>query len=66
MRMRVPSLALLSGLRIQRCHELWCRSQIRFGSRVDVAVAYGGSRSSDSPLAWEFPYAMDAALKSNK
>uniref|UniRef100_A0A8D0WNF8 Exocyst complex component 3 like 4 n=1 Tax=Sus scrofa TaxID=9823 RepID=A0A8D0WNF8_PIG len=23
---RVPSLAWLSGLRVQRCHELWCRS----------------------------------------
>ena len=23
-RMWVPSLALLSGLRIQHCHELWC------------------------------------------
>ena len=26
MRMRVRSLASLSGLRIWRCHELWCRS----------------------------------------
>ena len=27
MRMRVQSLALLSGIRIQCCHKLWCRSQ---------------------------------------
>ena len=27
MRMRVQSLALLHGLKIQCCHELWCRSQ---------------------------------------
>ena len=26
MRMRVRSLALLSGLRVWHCHELWCRS----------------------------------------
>ena len=25
MRMQVPSLAMLSGLRFWRCHELWCR-----------------------------------------
>ena len=25
MRMQVPSLASLSGLRIRHCHELWCR-----------------------------------------
>ena len=29
---------LLSGLRIRHCHELWCRSQMRFGSSVAVAV----------------------------
>ena len=39
MRMQVPSLASLSGLRIWHCHELWCRSQMRLGSGVAVAVA---------------------------
>ena len=39
MRLWVPSLALLSGLRIWRCHELWCRLKTRLGSDVDVAVA---------------------------
>ena len=38
MRLQVRSLALLSGLRIQRCPELWCRSQTRLGSDVAVAV----------------------------
>jgi len=38
-RMRVPSLASLRGLRIQRCHELWCKSQMWLRSRVAVAVA---------------------------
>ena len=40
---------LLSGLRFCRCHELWCRLE-------DVAPI--------RPLAWEPPYAADAAPKS--
>ena len=32
MRMWVPSLDLLSGLRILRCYELWCRLQTWLGS----------------------------------
>ena len=39
MRLQVPSVALLSGLRLQRCCELWCRLQMRLGSGVAVAVA---------------------------
>ena len=31
-------LASLSGLRIWRCCELWCRSQMRLGSGIAVAV----------------------------
>ena len=38
MRMQVQSLALLSGLRIWRCHELWCRPQIWLGIHVAMAV----------------------------
>ena len=38
MRMRVRSLALLSGFRIRHRHELWCRSQTRLGSGVAVAL----------------------------
>ena len=34
----VQSLALLSGLRIQRCHELWFRLQTWLGSGIAVAV----------------------------
>ena len=48
MRMRVPSLTLLSGLRIQCCHKLWCRSQAQLGSLVAVAVAVAGSCGSSS------------------
>ena len=39
MRLRVQSLALLSGLRILRCSELWCRSQMQLGSGIAVPVA---------------------------
>ena len=39
MRLWVRSLASLSGLRIWRCHELWCRSQTHLRSDVAVAVA---------------------------
>ena len=38
MRKWVRSLASLSGLRIQHCHELWCRSLMQLGSGVVVAV----------------------------
>ena len=58
MRLQVPSLASLSGLRIQRCHELWCRLQMRLGSGIAVALI--------GPLAWEPPYAMGVALKKTK
>ena len=51
MKLWVRSLDLLSGLRIWCCHELWCRL---------AAVALIG------PLAWETPYATDAALKEKK
>ena len=36
---QVQSPALLSGLRIQHCRELWCRLQIWLGSGIVVAVA---------------------------
>jgi len=39
MRMQVQSLTLLRGLKIQHCHELWCRSQTWLGSWVAVTVA---------------------------
>ena len=38
MRLRLPSLALLSGLRIRCCCELWCRLQTWLGSRVAVPL----------------------------
>ena len=71
----VRSLALLSGLRIQRCHELWCRSQTWLGSRVAVALAAllwlwlwhrPVATAAIQPLAWEPPYATSAALEKIK
>ena len=48
MRMKVRSLALPSGLRIQCCCELWGRSQMLVGSDVAVAVLQASSYSSNS------------------
>ena len=62
MKFWVRSLALLSGLRIWRCHKLWCRSQMWLGSGVAGLVATAPIRL----LAWEPPYAVDAALKRTK
>ena len=66
MRMQVRFLASLSGLRIWHCCELWCISKawldsasLWLWSRLDAAALIG-------PLAWEPPYAVSAALKSQK
>ena len=61
MRLQVRSLALLSGLTIRCFRELWCRLQTWLGSHVAVALAQAGG-----PLAWEPPYATEAALKKAK
>ena len=47
MRMQVRSLDSLSGLRIRRCRELWCRSQPWLGSCIAVALVEAGSCNSD-------------------
>ena len=61
MRRQVPSLASLSGLRIQHCCELWCRLQtcsdpklLRLWCTATVPI---------QQLAWEHPYAAGVALK---
>ena len=38
-RLRVQSLASLTGLKIQHCHELWYRLQTWLGSGIAVALA---------------------------
>ena len=66
MRTWVQSLASLSGLRIWRCHELWCRLQTWLGSCVAVAVAKLAVTAPIGPLAWEPPYVVGVALKRQK
>ena len=63
MRIEVRFLASLSGLRMQRCHELQCRSQMRL--RSDVAGLWCGPAAPApiQPLALESPYASGMALK---
>ena len=59
MRLQIPSLALLSRLRIWHCRDLWCRSQMELGPHIAVAVAV----ALIGPLAWEPAYAKGLALK---
>ena len=66
MRMWVPSLALISGLRIQHCHELWCRSQTRLRSALLWLWLWLAAVAPIGPLIWELPYAIGVALKSKK
>ena len=46
--------------------ELWCRLQTWFESGVAVAVVVAAATAPIRPLAWEPPYAADAALKKDK
>ena len=66
MRTWVWFLALLSGLRIWCCHELWWRSQTRFGSGVAVALAQASSCSSDSTPSLERLCTVGADLNKTK
>ena len=70
MRLQVRSLALLSGLRIRCCGELWCRLQTRLGSGSDPALLWLWHRLAATapirPLAWEPPYVSGAALEKTK
>ena len=65
MRMRVRSLALLSGLQgSQRCHELWVGHRLSISMAVAVTVA--SSCSLILSLAWEPPYASGCGPKKTK
>ena len=58
---------LLSGLRIQRCHEPWCRSQICSSDPVLLWLWRRPAATAPlRPLAWEPPCAMGAALEKTK
>ena len=63
MRMRVQSLALL---RVQRCCEVWFRSQSWLGSHIAMAVAWAAAVAPIQPPAWELPNATGVALNKEK
>ena len=65
-RMQVQSLALLRGLRIWCCRELWCRSQDYLGSGIGVAVVQAGSYSSNSTPCLRTSKCQGAALQKKK
>ena len=60
MKTQVESLASPSGLRIWRCYELWCRSQMQLKSGCCCGAA---ATTPIQPLASEPPYATGEALK---
>ena len=66
MRLRVRSLASLSGLRIGRCHKLWCSRR----HSSDLVLLWLWCRPAAAapiwPLTWEPPYSVGAALKRQK
>ena len=67
MRTWVQSLALLSGLRIWHCHELWYRSQVWLVSCVLLWLwCRLAALAPIGPLAWEPPYTAGVALKRQK
>ena len=58
---------LLSGLRIWRCRDLWCRLQMWLRSGVVVAVVCRlAAVALVGPLAWEPPYVAGEVLKRPK
>ena len=63
-RMHVQSLALLSGLRICHCHELWCRLQTQLRSQLLWLWPRLAAVALIQLLAWEFLCAVCVALKS--
>ena len=68
MRFRVQSLALLSELRIQHCHELWCSVGRRHGSYLVLLWLWCrlAAVAPVRPLVWEPPYDTCAALRRKK
>ena len=72
MRMQVWSLALLSGLGIWHCSELWCRSQTLLWIPSCCGCGIGHRPVAIAPIRPNFhmhiqlPYAASAALKQKK
>ena len=63
MRMWVQSLALLSGLRIRRCHKLQRRSQMQLGPALLWLWCRPAAAVLMQPPAWDPPHATGTALK---
>ena len=66
MKLQVRSLALLIGLKIRRCRELWCRLQTQLRSALLWLWRRSVATALIRPLGWEPPYAVGAALKKAK
>ena len=65
-RIRVRSLASLSGSGICRCHELWCRLQKQLRSFVAVAVTVSCSSDSTPSLGTSICYRSSPKKKKEK
>ena len=66
MRTLVQSLALISGLRLQRYHELWCRLQMWLRSGILWLWYRPEATAPTRPLAWEPPFAAGEAQKKKR
>ena len=66
MRLWVRSLTSLSGLKIQRCPELWYKLQTWLRSGIAVALCRLAVTAQIGPLAWEPSFALGVALKWQK
>ena len=66
MRTQAPSLASLSGLRIQRCCQLWCRSQTQHD--LELLWLWGKPMATAPiwPLAWEPSICRECSPKKTK
>ena len=64
-RFQVRSLALLGGLKIRHCSELWCGSQTQHGSCI-VGRCRPVATAPIRPLAWKPPYAAESAQEMAK
>ena len=62
----VRSLALLSVLRIWRCHDLWCRLQMWLGSGGAVAMAQADGYSSNWTPSLETSICLGSSPRNSK
>ena len=66
MRTQVQPLALLSGLKIQCCRELWCSLKTWLDPELLWLWQRPAATALIQPLDWEPPYATGAAIKRQK